>query len=81
MEEGPDALKAASEGRWVLRDSADHDTVGSLTLSTKPLLDSEYPKDITDEVDTGGGRLRIHGDVRPDWDCILKTSKESLLLK
>ncbi|KAM6535424.1 hypothetical protein FALCPG4_004988 [Fusarium falciforme] len=49
---GPDALKATSEGRWVLRNFAYHDIIGSVTLSTKPLLDSKYLQGITDEVDT-----------------------------
>lgn len=49
---GPDALKATSEGRWVLRNFAYHDIIGSVTLGTKPLLDAGYLEGITDEVDT-----------------------------
>ncbi|RSL60341.1 hypothetical protein CEP54_006798 [Fusarium duplospermum] len=49
---GPDALKATSEGRWVLRNFAYHDIVGSVTLGTKPLLNSGYLEGITDELDT-----------------------------
>ncbi|RMJ14436.1 hypothetical protein CDV36_005871 [Fusarium kuroshium] len=50
--QGPEALKATSEGRWVLRNFAYHDIIGSVTLGTKPLLDSKYLEGITDEVDT-----------------------------
>lgn len=52
MRVGPDALKGSVEGRWILRNFAYHDILGSVTLGTKPLLSAEYLHDITGVVDT-----------------------------
>ncbi|KAF4984263.1 hypothetical protein FDECE_17123 [Fusarium decemcellulare] len=49
---GPEALKLTSEGRWVLRNFAFHDIIGSVTLGIKPLLNPDYLRDIVDEFDT-----------------------------
>ncbi|KAH6884267.1 fungal-specific transcription factor domain-containing protein [Thelonectria olida] len=49
---GPQALKTTSEGRWVLRNFAFHDIIGSVTLGTKPLLAPGYLEGITDEIDS-----------------------------
>jgi hypothetical protein len=49
---GPDALKQTSEGQWILRNFAYHDVLGSVTLGTKPLIQSQYLAGITDVVDT-----------------------------
>ncbi|KAL4744821.1 hypothetical protein BDW72DRAFT_212166 [Aspergillus terricola var. indicus] len=49
---GPDALKGSVEGRWILRNFAYHDILGSVTLGTKPLLSPDYLHGITCVVDT-----------------------------
>lgn len=50
--QGPEALKNTPEGRWVLRNFAYHDIIGSVTLGTEPLLEPGYLEGITDEVDS-----------------------------
>lgn len=50
--EGAQALRLTSEGRWILRNFAYHDIIGSVTLGTQPLLNPDYLRDITDEFDT-----------------------------
>lgn len=50
--QGAQALRLTSEGRWILRNFAYHDIIGSVTLGIKPLLSPEYLKDITHEFDT-----------------------------
>ncbi|KAM0546499.1 hypothetical protein ACHAPJ_010859 [Fusarium lateritium] len=49
---GAQALRLTSEGRWILRNFAYHDIIGSVTLDTQPLLDPDYLRDITHEFDT-----------------------------
>jgi hypothetical protein len=49
---GPEALKQSPEGRWILRNFAYHDILGSVTLGHPPLINACYLKGITDEVDT-----------------------------
>lgn len=49
---GPEALKHSTEGRWILRNYAYHDIIGSVTLQTTPLLHGEYLDGITDGVDS-----------------------------
>ncbi|KAE8152362.1 fungal-specific transcription factor domain-containing protein [Aspergillus avenaceus] len=49
---GPDALKQSPEGRWILRNFAYHDVLGSVTLSKQPLIKATYLQGITDVVDT-----------------------------
>ncbi|KAL4913147.1 hypothetical protein BDW62DRAFT_214442 [Aspergillus aurantiobrunneus] len=49
---GPDAFKGSVEGRWILRNFAYHDILGSVTLGTKPLLSPNYLHGITGVVDT-----------------------------
>ncbi|SCV33300.1 uncharacterized protein FFB14_04437 [Fusarium fujikuroi] len=49
---GAQALRLTSEGRWILRNFAYHDILGSVTLGTKPLLFPDYLRDITHEFDT-----------------------------
>ncbi|KAF5598139.1 hypothetical protein FPANT_3903 [Fusarium pseudoanthophilum] len=49
---GAQALRLTSEGRWILRNFAYHDIIGSVTLGTKPLLCPDYLRDITYEFDT-----------------------------
>ncbi|KAF5690186.1 putative alcohol dehydrogenase [Fusarium denticulatum] len=48
---GARALRLTSEGRWILRNFAYHDIIGSVTLGTKPLLCPDYLGDITHEFD------------------------------
>ncbi|RFN43178.1 hypothetical protein FIE12Z_12580 [Fusarium flagelliforme] len=50
--EGAQALRLTSEGRWILRNFAYHDIIGSVTLGIQPLLNPDYLRDITDEFDT-----------------------------
>ncbi|KAJ4136535.1 hypothetical protein NW768_004151 [Fusarium equiseti] len=50
--QGTAALRLTSEGRWILRNFAYHDIVGSVTLGTQPLLNPDYLSGITDEFDT-----------------------------
>lgn len=50
--QGAQALKLTSEGRWILRNFAYHDIIGSVTLGTHPLLNPDYLRDITEEFDT-----------------------------
>ncbi|KAF5646576.1 putative alcohol dehydrogenase [Fusarium sp. NRRL 25303] len=49
---GAQALRLTSEGRWILRNFAYHDIIGSVTLGTKPLICPDYLMDITHEFDT-----------------------------
>ncbi|KAJ4024630.1 hypothetical protein NW752_003194 [Fusarium irregulare] len=49
---GAQALSLTSEGRWILRNFAYHDIIGSVTLGTQCLLNPDYLRDITDEFDT-----------------------------
>ncbi|KAJ4254001.1 hypothetical protein NW762_010404 [Fusarium torreyae] len=49
---GAQALRLTSEGRWILRNFAYHDIIGSVTLGTQPLLSPDYLRDITHEFDT-----------------------------
>ena len=64
---GPDALKRTAEGQWILRNFAYHDIIGSVTLGTKPLIQSQYLQGITDVVDTylgvGSGILSFISDI------------------
>ncbi|KAI1031137.1 hypothetical protein LB504_000229 [Fusarium proliferatum] len=48
---GPQALRLTSEGRWILRNFAYHDIIGSVTLGKKPLLCPDYLRDVV-EFDT-----------------------------
>jgi transcriptional activator protein UGA3 len=50
--QGLDAFRKSSEGRWVLRNFAYHDILGSVTLGNQPLIQSHYLEGITDVVDT-----------------------------
>ncbi|KAF5563843.1 hypothetical protein FNAPI_2453 [Fusarium napiforme] len=49
---GAQALRLTSEGRWILRNFAYHDIIGSVTLGTKPLLCPDYLENISHEFDT-----------------------------
>lgn len=49
---GLDAFKFTSEGRWILRNFAYHDIIGSVTLRRRPLLDASYLNDICHVVDS-----------------------------
>lgn len=49
---GPDALKKTSEGRWLLRNFAYHDVMGSITSENCLLLEPDYMFDIFDTVDS-----------------------------
>ncbi|CAG8247824.1 unnamed protein product [Penicillium salamii] len=49
---GVNALKQSPEGHWILRNFAYHDIIGSVTLGTKPLIQSQYLQGLTDVVDT-----------------------------
>lgn len=49
---GPEALKQSPEGRWVLRNFAYHDILGSVSLRKPPLIPGNYLEEITDVVDT-----------------------------
>ncbi|VTT68805.1 unnamed protein product [Fusarium fujikuroi] len=49
---GAQALRLTSEGRWILRNFAYHDIIGSVTLGTKPLLFPDYLRDTTHEFDS-----------------------------
>lgn len=49
---GLDALKQSHEGKWILRNFAYHDILGSVTLGKPPLIPSSYLQDIADVVDT-----------------------------
>lgn len=49
---GPDALKGTPEGRWLLRNFAYHDIMGSIVSGYPLLLKIEYAHDILDEVDS-----------------------------
>ncbi|KAJ5415519.1 hypothetical protein N7465_004214 [Penicillium sp. CMV-2018d] len=49
---GPEALKQSPEGRWVLRNFAYHDILGSVTLRKPPLIPGNYLEEITDVVET-----------------------------
>lgn len=49
---GPEALRQSPEGRWVLRNFAYHDILGSVTLRRPPLIPGSYLEEITDVVDT-----------------------------
>ncbi|CAI7568303.1 unnamed protein product [Penicillium palitans] len=49
---GPEALKQSPEVRWVLRNFAYHDILGSVTLRKPPLIPGNYLEEITDVVDT-----------------------------
>ncbi|KAF4954554.1 hypothetical protein FSARC_12092 [Fusarium sarcochroum] len=49
---GAQALRLTSEGRWILRNFAYHDIIGSVTLATQPLLNPDYLRNITHEFDT-----------------------------
>jgi transcriptional activator protein UGA3 len=50
--QGAQALRLTSEGRWILRNFAYHDIIGSVTLGTQPLLSPDYLRNITHEFDT-----------------------------
>ncbi|RDW72766.1 fungal specific transcription factor domain-containing protein [Aspergillus mulundensis] len=64
---GPNALKGSVEGRWILRNFAYHDILGSVTLGTKPLLRADYLHDITGVIDTylgiGSGILILIAEI------------------
>lgn len=49
---GPEAFKGSSEGRWLLRNFAYHDIIGSVTMRRRPLLDLGYLDGLTDVVDS-----------------------------
>lgn len=49
---GADALKGTPEGRWLLRNFAYHDIMGSIVSGYPLLLKIEYAYDILDEVDS-----------------------------
>lgn len=49
---GADALKSTAEGRWLLRNFAYHDIMGSIVSGFPLLLNLEYAHDILDEVDS-----------------------------
>ena len=49
---GVDAFKLTPEGRWILRNFAYHDIIGSVTLRKRPLLDASYLHDISQVVDS-----------------------------
>lgn len=52
---GTDALKTTTEGRWLLRNFAYHDVMGSITSGNPLLLDPAYMSDIFDTVDSYSG--------------------------
>ena len=49
---GTDAFRGSSEGRWLLRNFAYHDIIGSVTMRRRPLVDPAYLNGITDVVDS-----------------------------
>jgi hypothetical protein len=49
---GTDAFRGTSEGRWLLRNFAYHDIIGSVTMRRRPLVDPAYLNGITDVVDS-----------------------------
>lgn len=49
---GPEALKQSSEGRWILRNFAYHDILGSVTLGKQPLIGSHFLQGLSDTMDT-----------------------------
>lgn len=49
---GPDALKQSREGRWILRNFAYHDVLGSVTLGKCPLIKARYLHGMADGVDS-----------------------------
>lgn len=49
---GLEAFKSTSEGRWLLRNFAYHDIIGSVTRGQPPLLEGHYLKGITNVVDS-----------------------------
>lgn len=49
---GPQVFKQSTEGRWILRNFAYHDIIGSITMQRGPLLDASYLDGITDTVDS-----------------------------
>lgn len=49
---GPEVFKENPEGRWILRNFAYHDIIGSVTMRRKPLLSPAYLDGITDIVDS-----------------------------
>nr|XP_036587259.1 C6 transcription factor [Colletotrichum truncatum]KAF6797990.1 C6 transcription factor [Colletotrichum truncatum] len=49
---GTDAFQKSQEGRWVLRNFAYHDILGSVTMGTSPLIDASYLRDMKGIIDT-----------------------------
>lgn len=49
---GTSAFKNSPEGRWVLRNFAYHDILGTVTMGTAPLIEASYLEHINDGVDT-----------------------------
>jgi transcriptional activator protein UGA3 len=49
---GIEGMKRTSEGRWVLRNFAYHDILGSITLRRRPLLEPSYLDDICHDTDS-----------------------------
>lgn len=52
LRSGPEALKHSAEGRWIIRNYAYHDIIGSITSRKAPLLRGNYLDGITDVVDS-----------------------------
>ncbi|KAF6819037.1 hypothetical protein CMUS01_11791 [Colletotrichum musicola] len=52
VQKGTDAFKSSPEGRWVLRNFAYHDILGTVTMETAPLIDASYLQDMKDGIDT-----------------------------
>lgn len=49
---GVDAFKVTPEGRWVLRNFAYHDIIGSISTGRQPLLAPSYLHDISEVIDS-----------------------------
>lgn len=49
---GLDAFKMTPEGRWILRNFAYHDIIGSVTLGNRPILGSSYVNEISNGIDS-----------------------------
>ncbi|KAJ4002741.1 hypothetical protein NW752_009393 [Fusarium irregulare] len=49
---GTEAVKASHEGRWLLRNFAYHDIMGSVVSGHSLLLDTNYPEDVSTPVDS-----------------------------
>jgi transcriptional activator protein UGA3 len=52
---GTEAFRTTAEGRWILRNFAYHDILGSVTSQQPPLLNASYLIDIADVVDSCTG--------------------------